>query len=92
MTDTWANGGLVVYDWSTATSRRFEDPSLRGVPGNNITINGVKFEMGGASDGIAITPMVRMFIIAHLPATLFGAFPQVRWPTSRCRGRKSGRK
>lgn len=56
ISDTWANGGIVVYDFVNDRSRRFDHVSLRGVDNTTIIINGVPFPMATPSDGIALTP------------------------------------
>lgn len=56
MTDTWALGGLIVYNWFSDSSRRFDHTSLHGDPSSHITINNSTFSMPGPSDGIALTP------------------------------------
>lgn len=51
MSNTWDQGGIVVYDWTTDASRRFDHPTMHAGPNSNITINGKQYVFGGPSDG-----------------------------------------
>ncbi len=60
ITDTWGNGGLVVYDFVNDRSRRFDHATLQGVLNNTITINGVPFALATPSDGIALVMILAL--------------------------------
>lgn len=55
ISDTWANGGIVVYDFTRNEARRFDGPSLHPDPNMNININGRDFNFPLPSDGIALS-------------------------------------
>jgi len=55
MSDTWANGGIIVYDYTKSLARRWDDTSLHGNSSNQITINGISYAIVNPSDGIALS-------------------------------------
>ncbi len=56
MSDTWAAGGLVVYDFASDRSRRWDHSAFAGDPEGLITENGVTYASATPSDGIALSP------------------------------------
>jgi sugar lactone lactonase YvrE len=57
---TWADGGIIVYNFNTDSARRFDHSSLQGNPNGSVTINGQTFKLYLPSDGIALTPDTKM--------------------------------
>eukprot|EP01121_Diplochlamys_sp_Union-15-3_P011318 TRINITY_DN3265_c0_g1_i1.p1 TRINITY_DN3265_c0_g1~~TRINITY_DN3265_c0_g1_i1.p1 ORF type:complete len:400 (+),score=79.49 TRINITY_DN3265_c0_g1_i1:17-1216(+) len=55
MTDTWGDGGIVVYDFNTNQARRWDDPTLKGNKSAIIVINGKSYNNDSPSDGIALS-------------------------------------
>ncbi len=55
-TDTWGNGGVVVFNYTSDTSHRWDHPAFGGDPNGRITINNFTFPNSGPSDGIALSP------------------------------------
>jgi len=56
ITDTKPTGGIVIYNFNTNQARRFDDVSMHGTQGNNITINGTTFVVAPmGTDGIALS-------------------------------------
>ena len=55
ISDTWDQGGIVVYNYNTNEARRFDDPSLQPDPNMHVTINGRVFNFPLPSDGIALS-------------------------------------
>jgi hypothetical protein len=56
ISDTWGSGGLVVYDFTHNSARRFDnDPTLAGNASNLIVINGKPYPIVSPSDGIALS-------------------------------------
>jgi hypothetical protein len=56
MSDTWAAGGIVAYDFAANRSRRWDHASFEGDPDGHITENGVTYASATPSDGIALSP------------------------------------
>jgi hypothetical protein len=55
ISDTWAQGGIVVYDFNENRARRFDDKSLHPDPSMKVSINGRVFNFPLPSDGIALS-------------------------------------
>ena len=55
ISDTWAEGGIVVYDFNNNRARRFDDKSLQPDPGMKVSINGRTYNFPLPSDGIALS-------------------------------------
>lgn len=49
MTETWGNGGIVVYDFSKNEARRFNDPTLAGNNSALLTIQGIAYNITSPS-------------------------------------------
>jgi sugar lactone lactonase YvrE len=56
MTDTWSDGGIIVYDYSANLSRRWDRAEFRGIANATIWENGMAFSNSAPSDGIALSP------------------------------------
>lgn len=55
ISDTWADGGIIVYDFARNRARRFDDASLHPDPDMRVEINGRTFNFPLPSDGIAMS-------------------------------------
>ena len=55
ISDTWAQGGLIVYDYHRNEARRFDHTSLHPDPNMHVNINGRVFQFPLPSDGIALS-------------------------------------
>jgi len=55
ISDTWAQGGIVVYDFQRNEARRFDHSSLHPDPSMHVNINGRIFNFPLPSDGIALS-------------------------------------
>ena len=55
ISDTWADGGIVVYDFKRNRARRFDDASLHPNKTMECDINGRTFNFPLPSDGIALS-------------------------------------
>lgn len=57
ISDTWDNGGIIIYNYFENRAVRFDHESLHGNPNNVVTIDGVTYtNIQSPSDGIALTP------------------------------------
>ena len=57
MSDTAApSGGIAVYDYKTDTARKFVGASTHTSIGTTFVIEGASWNVGGATDGIALSP------------------------------------
>ncbi len=77
MSDTWAHGGIVVYDWKQDRSRRWDHSSFQGDPDGRITVNGVTYSTQSPLDGIALSPDMK-----HVYYCSFSTPMLYRVPTS----------
>jgi len=55
MSDTFANGGIIIYDFNGNRARRWDDPTLQANTTAEIKINGISYPFDGPSDGIALS-------------------------------------
>jgi hypothetical protein len=65
ISDTWGDGGLIVYDFTRNRARRFDDPSLHPDPGMHVEINGRTFNFPLPSDGIAMSHDASTVYVTH---------------------------
>jgi hypothetical protein len=75
ISDTFGEGGVVVYDWNLNRARRFTGPSTRSeAPAVPIVIHNYTFGVDGPSDGIALS-VDRQTVYArpHLCFPILGA-------------------
>jgi len=55
-TNTNGRGALIIYDWNSNQSRRFQDPSMLSEQDTVISINGIVYPVDTPIDGIALSP------------------------------------
>eukprot|EP01099_Mayorella_cantabrigiensis_P001744 TRINITY_DN176_c0_g2_i1.p1 TRINITY_DN176_c0_g2~~TRINITY_DN176_c0_g2_i1.p1 ORF type:complete len:450 (-),score=106.67 TRINITY_DN176_c0_g2_i1:148-1497(-) len=78
ITDAWGEGGIVVYELNTNTSRRYTGESTIGDPEYVMIINGINYGNQVFTvpiDGIAITPDFEVIFVAQIQGTRLYRIP-----------------
>jgi sugar lactone lactonase YvrE len=75
MSDTWADGGIVVYDYFQDKSHRFDHPTFHGDKNGQVTINNVTYGVSAPTDGIALSPDKKWVYYCSLSNELLWKLP-----------------
>jgi hypothetical protein len=75
ISDTWAQGGIVVYDFQRNEARRFDHSSLHPDPYMHVDINGRIFNFPLPSDGIALSNDFKTIYFCEISRQILWSVP-----------------